>query len=176
MQMKRIKLIQYAAIVLLLGGGSVAIEAQESNWDATKIEALKTEPVMELKVMIGSRVNIGESDKGRRQYIPITGGSFNGKGIKGEVLAGGADWQLVRPDGVLEVKAIYSIKTDDGSVIAVDNRGLVDMSASPRYVRTAPTFQAPKGKYEWLNRRVFVGSITPSPQGDFVTIRVFQVN
>ncbi len=171
-----ISVVTFFILVAVIWGITMTSQAQENTWESNNIAPLSTEPVMELKVLIGSRVSIGESDKGTRQYIPITGGSFNGKEIKGEVLAGGADWQLVRPDGVLEVKAIYSIKTDDGAVIAVDNRGLVDVSASSRYVRTAPTFQAPKGKYEWLNRRVFVGTITPSPKGDFVTIRVFLVN
>lgn len=139
-------------------------------------EALTTELVMELKVMIGKAVVIGDSDQGRRQFIPIIGGSFTGKDIEGDVLDGGADWQLIRPDGVMEVKAIYAIKTDDGAVISVDNRGLVDMSATPLYVRSTPTFTAPKGQYDWLNKRVFAGTITPSPERDFVNIRVFLVN
>lgn len=95
--------------------------------------------------------------------------------MKGEVLAGGADWQLFRPDGVMEVKAIYAIKTDDGQVITVDNRGVIDTSKESPYVRTVPRFQAPKGKYEWLNRRIFTGTITPAPEGGAVIIRVFQI-
>lgn len=150
--------------------------AQESNWSKPDVESPETTLVMELKVLIDPAVEIGESDKGKRKYVPITGGQFEGKEIKGEVLSGGADWQLMRPDGVLEIKAIYSIRTDDGAVIAVDNRGVVDAYGDSRYVRTTPAFQAPRGKYAWLNRRVFVGSITPAPEGGFVIIRVFQVD
>ncbi len=144
--------------------------------DMSEIKPLSAEPVMELKVLIAPGINIGESDKGSRRMIPITGGEFHGRDIKGEIIPGGADWQLTRPDGVLEVKAIYAIRTDDGQVIAVDNRGIVvRQEGAPPYIRTVPKFEAPKGKYDWLNKRVFLGTIQPSPKGDFVIIRVFEV-
>jgi len=152
------------------------------NWTKPDVPALTTELVMELTVNIGQRVVVGKSDLGDRAYIPITGGNFAGQGIKGEVLPGGADWQLTRPDGVLEVDALYSIKTDDGSVIVVHNKGLVSREAATDdkpaaiYVRTTPTFQAPVGKYDWLNKRVFTGTITPARDGSHVVIRVFRVN
>ncbi|MGH1472595.1 MAG: DUF3237 family protein [Cellvibrionaceae bacterium] len=151
------------------------------------VKPLTTQLVMELKVTIGKTVVVGESDNGSRQYIPITGGEFfgadiAGEKISGEVLAGGADWQLKRPDGVLEVDALYSIKTSDGAVIVVHNQGIIvlpeakDGKSGFPYIRTAPTFHAPKGKYDWLNKKVFVGTITPAADGSFVTIRVFVVN
>jgi hypothetical protein len=91
-------------------------------------------------------------------------------------MVGGADWQLVRPDGVTEVNALYSIRTDDGAVIIVDNRGIiVPAAAGIGYVRTNPRFHAPQGKYDWLNKTMFVGTITPSPQGSAVIIRAFKV-
>ena len=40
--------------------------------------------------------------------------------LDGLVLAGGADWQTSRPDGVTEVDALYSMKCDDGTVIISD--------------------------------------------------------
>jgi hypothetical protein len=171
----KFSMLEMFTVLLFVGACSMPSVADESDWSNADIQPLTTELVMELKVSIGPTVEIGPSDKGTRRYISITGGSFEGKGIKGEVLAGGADWQLTRPDGVLEVNAIYAIKTHDGAVITVTNSGLVDVSASSRYVRTVPSFQAPNGKYDWLNRRVFVGTITPSPKRDFVTIRVFEV-
>lgn len=147
------------------------------EWSKPEVSAPTTELVMELKVLIGPPVNIGKSDHGSRRFIPITGGTFEGRGIKGEVMAGGADWQLTRQDGITEIEAIYAIKTDDGQVIAVENWGVLAPAAGAKpYVRTNPRFQAPEGKYDWLNKRLFTGSITPSPQGDFVLIRVFQIN
>ena len=167
------RIISLVGISLL----SLAAFAQDNEMTFARpdIEPLKTALVMELKVLIGQPVSIGETDKGVRRFIPITGGEFEGEGIKGDVIPGGADWQLVRPDGVTEVKAIYAIRTDDGAVINVDNRGLVHVEDGSGYVRTVPTFQAPKGKYDWLNKRIFAGTITPSVREGFVTIRVFKV-
>lgn len=151
------------------------------TWDKPDVPALTTELVMELTVNISARVEVGKSDLGNRAYIPITGGHFEGAGIKGEVLAGGADWQLTRPDGVMEVNALYSIKTADGAVIVVHNTGIVVRSAAGDkpalpYVRTVPVFHAPEGQYDWLNKKIFTGTITPARDGSHVVIRVFQVN
>jgi hypothetical protein len=164
--------------LLLIGGGALAQTDVGSRWPVLDVAPPTTELALELFVMISPAVVVGPSDHGTRQYIPITGGRFSGAdGLKGEVLAGGADWQLRRPDGVTEVLAIYSIKTDDGAVIEVDNRGIIvpATDARPRYVRTTPRFHAPQGPHEWLNQTSFVGTITPSPEGGAVIIRVFKV-
>jgi hypothetical protein len=148
------------------------------RWPVPGITAPTTELAIELLVNIAPAVVVGASDHGTRQFIPITGGRFSGaRGLEGEVMAGGADWQLRRPDGVTEVNAIYSIKTDDGIVIEVDNRGVIvpGSEGSAPYVRTAPRFHAPQGPQDWLNKTTFVGTITPSPQGGAVIIRVFKV-
>ncbi|MFD2015209.1 DUF3237 domain-containing protein [Vibrio olivae] len=79
-----------------------------------RVEPPKTFEVMTLVVKLDASVEIGESDSGVRRYVPITGGYFQGKNISGTVLAGGADWQLQRPDDVLEIDALYSIRTEDG--------------------------------------------------------------
>lgn len=163
-----------ALAIALLIVNSLHVQAQGNNMTLSDVDPLTTELVMELKVDIGKPEITGESDAGVRRFIPITGGSFVGKDLKGSVIPGGADWQLTRPDGVTEIKAIYAIKTDDGAVIEVDNRGVVDRSGTP-YIRTSPLFNAPKGPYDWLNKRMFAGTITPSPQGDYVTIRVFLI-
>lgn len=127
--------------------------------------------VLQARVTVDPPVDVGVSDHGKRRFIPITGGTFTGEGIKGEVMAGGADWQIDRPDGVREIEALYSLRTDDGAVIIVHNKGL--SVPDPRYLMTTPAFHAPAGKYEWLNRRIFVGRITPVPGGGAVIISVF---
>jgi hypothetical protein len=155
-----------------------------NRWPVADVPAPTTELAIELYVAIAPRVEVGESDDGVRQFIPITGGRFSGDGIRGEVMAGGADWQLRRRDGVVEVNALYSIRTDDGAVIVVDNRGIIVPPApaaaaaaapAPGYVRTSPRFHAPQGKYDWLNKTVFIGTITPAEGGGAVIIRAFRV-
>jgi hypothetical protein len=164
--------------LLLISGGALAQTDAGARWPVPDVEPPMTELALELYVTIAPAVVVGPSDHGTRQYIPITGGRFSGTGgLRGEVLAGGADWQLRRPDGVTEVLAIYSIRTADGAVIEVDNRGIIvpELQGRPRYVRTTPRFHAPQGPHDWLNQTTFVGTITPSPQGGAVIIRVFKV-
>ncbi|HVY65289.1 MAG TPA: DUF3237 family protein [Gammaproteobacteria bacterium] len=161
---------------LLLSTGALAQDDAGKRWPVPGVTPPGTELAAELFVTISPAVTVGPSDHGTRRFIPITGGRFTGNGIKGEVMAGGADWQLSRPDGVTEVNALYSIKTDDGAVIVVDNRGIiVPGNGGIGYARTNPQFHAPQGKYEWLNKTLFVGTITPATQGGAVIIRVFKV-
>jgi hypothetical protein len=172
------RLVSLAAFAALIS----SVQGQESpgsRWPITDVVAPTTELAIELYVAIAPAVQVGQSDHGTRQFIPITGGRFSGDGIRGEVMAGGADWQLRRPDGVLEVNALYSLRTDDGAVIVVDNRGIIvppaEGAGGAAYVRTHPTFHAPQGKYDWLNKTAFVGTITPAPGGGAVIIRAFRV-
>jgi hypothetical protein len=166
-----------ALAVVATADAALAQENAGRRWPVPDIAAPTTELALELYVGIAPAVVVGTSDHGTRQFIPITGGRFSGaNGLKGEVMAGGADWQLRRPDGVNEIKAIYSIKTEDGAVIEVDNQGIsVSAADGSRYVRTTPRFHAPQGPHDWLNKTSFVGTISPSPQGGAVIIRVFKV-
>ena len=122
--------------------------------------------------------NLGQSLQGQRFIVNILGGEFNGPCLKGKVLPGGADRQLLRPDGVKELDALYEIQTDDGTVITVHNQVVVDMpTQEQRYARSVVKFRAPAGQYEWLNRRVFIGNLESlKPSRNAVKIRIFQVN
>jgi hypothetical protein len=162
---------------------ALAQDPAGTRWPVPGVEPPKTELALEAYVTLAPAVEIGKSDAGTRRFIPITGGRFIGDGIKGEVVAGGADWQLERPDGVLEVHALYSLRTDDGVNIVVENDGIIvrgaaaagGQPAAPPYVRTVPRFHAPQGKYEWLNKGVFVGGIGGGAGGGAVVIRVYRV-
>lgn len=134
---------------------------------------LQTEFVYEAVVEIGGLVEVGDTASGHRRYIPILGGSFEGKDIRGVVLPGGADWQTERRDGVTEVDALYSMKCDDGTVIIVHNCGVI--ADGGKYLRTSPTFHVPEGPHAWLARAQFVGSIAGGPRPGTVAIRVFRV-
>jgi hypothetical protein len=86
----------------------------------------------EAKVKIANMINVGESKRGVRRVIPITGGTFSGSQIKGEVLPGGEDWQLIRPDGDTELNTRYFLKTSDGFVIQVVNKPLIHTDEKAR--------------------------------------------
>jgi hypothetical protein len=134
--------------------------------------------VMEVLVEIDPALEVGTTPHGLRRVIPISGGSFEGPGIRGVVLPGGADWNLRRPDGVAEVWARYTLQTDDGVLISVVNAGLArgEHFTPERYARTVPSFEVGPGRYEWLARSVFVGSLERRRDGvSGVRLRFYEV-
>jgi hypothetical protein len=149
---------------------------------------LQSEFIFEARVAVGEPLVVGPSAHGLRRIVPIVGGSVQGPRFKGQVAPGGADFQFVRPDGVLEIEAKYTLEADDGSLIMITNRGLrrgpkdvieklgrgehVDPSAY--YFRTVAEFEAPAGsKYEWLNASIIVG--VAERQAKTAVIRFFEI-
>jgi Protein of unknown function (DUF3237) len=143
--------------------------------------------VCDIDVDVGPIRDLGATPHGRRRIVPILGGRVTGVRLQADVLPGGADWQHVRADSIIELEARYSILTRDGVEIAVLNRGL--RRAPPEimerlsrgdavdpalvYCRTVPTFEAPAGPYDWLNRSVFIATAARLPNK--VQVRVFEV-
>ena len=157
-------------LMACLAIASMGLHAQTT----TDIPGPETEFVMQLKVKLGTPYSVGETPKGRRTVIPITGGTFEGPLLKGTILEGGADWQLAKGNRT-ELEAIYSIKTDDGVYIHIRNRGIISNGEGGSYFKTAPQFEAPEdSKYAWLNNALFL--CAPAwGGGDGVTLNVWKV-
>lgn len=149
---------------------AAATEAAHANGDSSN--APRTSFAFEARVQVAAPLIVGESSQGLRRVVPITGGTFEGPRIRGRVLAGGADWQVVRPDGVLSIEAKYTLETDDRVLIMVTNKGVRHgpkevierlargeaVAPSEYYFRTTAQFEvASDSKHAWLNRAVFVG-------------------
>lgn len=141
---------------------SFASEA-DTQTQGTETKMLHAIHVFDANVTIGGLLDFGKSKYGERRIIPITGGTFKGPGIEGEVLPGGADWQLTRPDGDVELYARYTLKTKDGALIQVQNRVLMHMSkdGTPPYTRSVIDFEAPsESPHAWLNHAIFLGTLS----------------
>ena len=135
------------------------------------------EPVYQAIVDIAPSQALGTGPLGERRMVPIIGGTFEGKGLSGKVLPGGADRQLVRSDGVKQLDAVYEMQTDDGAVLSVRNQVLVHGEGAQRYAMSHITVVAPEGRYGWLNQSVFVGTLTSlKPARNAVRIDVFRVH
>lgn len=149
---------------------SGVVNAQDTNPQGPDLEY-----VCELRVKIGNAYTVGQTAHGTRVVIPILGGTFEGPKMKGEVLSGGADYQLVdSKNGRNEVEAIYSIKTDDGVYIHIRNCGIIKQGSDGFYFRTAPKFEAPQdSKYDWLNNAIFV--CMPGFAQDCIALKVWMV-
>lgn len=168
-----------------------AADAAPKDWVMVPHDKPTFELVMQLVVTCSTPERVAPTEPSkdglRREVWPILGGRFVGKGIRGTVVAGGGDFPVMRPDGVVVVDALYRLKTDDGVTIIIDDKGLTYAGKHPgdeRY-RLAPTFIAPQGKYEWLNSHIFVATLVDVPpqlrlakgpnQNDRL-IEVYQVN
>lgn len=162
------------SLVLVPALAAAPLAAQEAPPEPT------LEFVFEEIVTLGQATAPGDTARGGRLIIPITGGTFEGPEIKGTIIPGGWDWQLRRDDGCTEIEADYFLKTDDDVVINVVNKGVLcpgEAGAPPPPVRTHPVFEAPKGKYEWLSKAAFIGTLEMAPPsaGPAVKIRFFRV-
>lgn len=144
-------------------------------------DAPQLEFALQLKVTLGEAYGINNTQHGRRTVIPITGGTFEGPGLKGSIINGGADYQLNGADGRTELEAIYCIKTDDGTYIHVRNRGIIangkDADGKPTfYFRAAPQFEAPADSpYGWLNNALFVCAPEWSKDFQGIVLNVWKV-
>jgi hypothetical protein len=143
--------------------------------------------VFEVRASVGEPLDLGETRHGRRRAIPITGGTVGGPRLQGAVVAGGSDWQLVQPDGTIELVARYFLRAADSTLIAVTNRAirrappeiLARLAAgeavdpSLYYFRGVPTLEAPPGPHDWVNRSIFVA--TGQREMRQVLIRFFEL-
>lgn len=130
--------------------------------------------VYEEVVTLGPSQPVGETPRGHRNIVPITGGTFAGPRLKGKILPGGWDWQLASPGGCFTIHADYMIQTDDGVIINVRNVGTQCKSTDGKQgaLLTSPTFEAPKGKYDWLNGGVYVGTLEVLSNKEAPAVRI----
>lgn len=141
----------------------------------------------DLSVEVGTPIEIGHTGKGRRRFIPITGGQASGNGWTARVLPGGADYQLVSSDTTAELEAHYVLETDAGDLIYVRNEAL--RSAPPDvtarlirgepvdpalvYFRCTPRFETASPRLAWIHERLFIGTGIRRP--DAVEISFYAV-
>ena len=147
----------------------------------------RLEEVFTVEAIVGAPIVVGQdSTHGRRQLIAIEGGTVSGK-LSGNLMPGGVDSQIIRPDGFTELVARYAVKLDDGETVYINNTGIrrVDPSVAeeaamgkivdPKYVYfvTVPGFETYSRKYEWLEKSVFICYAMRLP--DKVVLRFYEV-
>ena len=126
----------------------------------------------ELRAQLGPPMELGQVPAGRRRIVPILGDTFEGPDLRGTILPGGADWQIVRADGFTELDTRYTIETDAGAKVYVQNAGIRHappaitekllagqmVDPSQVYFRTVPVFETSAPELQWMTRAIFVGS------------------
>ncbi|SEK06888.1 Protein of unknown function [Variovorax sp. OK605] len=136
------------------------------------IAAPTLEHFADLRVEVGVPQVLGNSTRGLRRTVPITGGEAVGHGWRARVLPGGSDFQLIVSDTLSELDARYGLETDAGDLLYVQNRAV--RSASPEvmgrllrgepvdpsqvYFRCSPRFETASASLKWITERMFVGA------------------
>lgn len=129
------------------------------------------EKIFSIAVRVDKPILVGQDEVvGRRQLIPILGGEVTGENIHGEVLPGGVDSQIIRPDGKCDLSARYAIRLDDGRSIYIENNGIrtvpkeyVEVVKNGRFIEpslyyfcTVPTFEVYDESLRWLTEGIFI--------------------
>lgn len=153
--------------------------------EAAPVIALR--PLFELAAEVAAPQVTPAGPYGTRRFIPVTGGTFSGERLRGRILPGGSDCQLIRPDGVAELDVRVTFETDDGAIILMRGFGLrhgpeevmrrvaagETVAPGEYYFRESMTFEAPPGPHAWLNGVVAIG--TGERRAQSVHIAVFEV-
>ena len=145
---------------------------------------MNTRLLMTMHVKVATVLNIGAVPHGIRRTAALAGGTFEGPRLRGTILPGSGDWQLLRPDGVLEMDVRFTLQTDDGALISMSAFGLrhgppeiiaalgrgETVEPARYYFRTMPRFQTAHPTYSFLNRVIAVGTGDRRPDGPIYTI------
>src|SRR5262245_60967575 len=187
--MKRTTISAFAVSLTLLAMfviKPVGLLAQESRSTAEPAPPRLTF-AFELRVRVGNPVEVGQVTHGRRRIVPIEGGTIKGPLLNGVVTAGGADWQVIQADGFTELDTRYTIQTEKGELVYVQNPGirtaapdvmqklLAGQVVDPKlvYFRTQPKFETAAAGLQWLAKSLFVGVGERYPNE--VVIRFFKI-
>ncbi len=156
-------------------------------WSQEIPEAPQLEFAFEVLVEVADPTVVGILPNGTRRIVDILGGTFEGPSVKGRVVPGGADWQIIREDGFTDIDARYTLETESGSLIYVSNIGIRHappdvitrlnagevVEQSQIYFRAVPKFETSDPELEWLMKSIFVASGERYPNG--VVIRFWRV-
>ena len=148
---------------------------------------LRTKYVFSLAIKVGTPIVAGDLGYGIRRVIPVLGGTVRGDGISGRIHPGGADFQIIRPDGFTELEAKYAFELDDGAIIYIENIGIrfgpkdaldriargEEVDPALIYFRSVPKFETGAANYRWLMQSLFIGVGARHP--DRVELDVHQV-
>jgi hypothetical protein len=130
-----------------------------------------TKPLFDIVINLDPPLDIGNG----RVLFGSAGGTFTGPRLHGDVLPGGGDWAVFRPDRTMLLDVRLTLRTHDDALIHMTYHGrwtvppdLRPAMADPAkrhavdpsryYFRTTPLFETGAPEYAWLNDIVCLGS------------------
>jgi hypothetical protein len=147
------------------------------------LKSVRTRPLLLLREAVPPLVVVGQTPNAFRRIGVITGGSFEGDRLSGEVVTGN-DWQDVRKDSCIKLDVRLLLRTTDGALIVMTYQCLragtpdvmerldkgEDVDPTSYYFRMNPMFETNSKKYEWMNRIIAVGIGHRPPDGPLYSI------
>jgi len=148
---------------------------------------IRTAFLFTVTITVATPQIVGATPIGERRNVPVTGGTFEGKRLRGTIMPGGSDWIVVRADGVWQLDVRLPLQTDDGALINMTYKGFrhgpaailerlnrgETVDPSEYYFRTVPFFETAAAIYAWLNRIVSVATGHRTASGP--TYQVYEV-
>jgi hypothetical protein len=148
------------------------------------LQHIQTRPLFVMRLDVKPIVVVGDTPGASRRVGIVPSGTFVGERLRGKVLDGASDWQTVRSDGSTTLDVRLILQTDDDVNITMAYRGLrhgaaevmqrlqkgEEVDPADYYFRITPIFEAPAGKYEWLNRVMAVGTGHRFPGGPVYSV------
>ncbi|MDY0813093.1 DUF3237 domain-containing protein [Kitasatospora purpeofusca] len=133
---------------------------------------MKLTHLASFEVSLDPVLDLGDSHLGRRRVINIIGGNFNGPRLRGRILPGGADWQVLHPDGTATIDTRSTLRTHDGAHLCLSTNGVRHgppevlrrlaageaVDPAEYYFRLFCRFETGDERYQWLNRTLAVAS------------------
>ena len=140
---------------------------------------LSDKPIFTIHSPLGDIQKLGHTPYGERRIIDILGGTVDGPKLKGKILPGGADWQIVRASGSSVADIRYTLKTDGGALLYVQSQGVrhgdpnvlarlaagEEVDPSDYTFRTAMTIETADPELAWVNDGVFIAVGGRRPSG-----------
>lgn len=129
-------------------------------------------PVFRVAATVGPVEDLGVTSAGHRRIVAILGGTVTGERFSGTVQPGGADWQVLRPDGTVEIDTRYTVRTAGGGLVHLRTQGLrtgrpevleailagAQVDPSEYYFRLAVRVETADPALAWLQRVLLVAS------------------
>jgi hypothetical protein len=79
------------------------------------LKSMRTRPPFLMRLELPPLLVVGATPNAFPHIGVITGGSFEGERLSGEVLNGGNDWQSVRNDGCTKFNVRILLRTTEGT-------------------------------------------------------------
>ena len=145
--------------------------ALQAAFNGSSLPNPRLAAVYRLEATVGPPYEFGETARGHRRIVPLTGGTFRGPQISGTVLPdGSADRQIVLPDGTALGDIRYTLQTDRGDLLDVHSQSVrhgpadvlarlargEDVDPHDYTFRASTRIETAAPGLNWLNKGIFV--------------------